>query len=357
MSGRDLCYEDSVRWLKWKNLSGETAPAHACIGLDPVELPTSIIDRWRKYISLTDENGVNYFRGYKPTSTHETLQSPAMHVFNGPEAVKDGRFGRCTWDFPAIALHRNKGAYADSAGVNDAVPNSHACGPAAGEWHLGGRGSAFTVMSHAYKAHVLIDHGGSAGGVTHPIWVVPWSRHASEGIAGGSLPLDDGVTNPLAAGDNLTGSLRFGSRLVPAQQYLFSSTPTFPGRVFGFGSSGDETYLEVYQTAVYFGVFSATAWCDSGGTIGVEVFCSRERTGWSEGATGFSAYRNWHNTDPYIGTYTAKENICMPFMLALDANDRVLLRNLFDGTNLSNLCFWMGIHAFATTYDDGTGDT
>jgi len=71
-----------IRWLSFKNTTGETIPAYAAM------VPTgSVVD--------SDEISI--------VVSKPTVQRPDCLVFNGPQDVPDQEYGRCSLDFPLHA--------------------------------------------------------------------------------------------------------------------------------------------------------------------------------------------------------------------------------------------------------------
>lgn len=136
------------RWI-FKNLSGETIPGFACIGLDPYQAAdlhsTASIALWQK--------DARCLQARQPNAVHEDLQNPRLIAFNLQDPVIKDSWGFCTFDKPAIALvDRNEGLY-----VGDPV------GPRAGCWHLSEVGDAFVYLGSDpadpfdWKENVTID--------------------------------------------------------------------------------------------------------------------------------------------------------------------------------------------------------
>ena len=119
------------KWM-FQNLSSETVPGYACLGLDPHEEA----DRHTTEATATWDRNARCLQARKPTSFHEAAQHPGLVAFNMRDPVLKNAYGWCTLQKPAIVLvDRNEELH-----VGDPV------GPRAGCWHLSQVGDAFVYM-------------------------------------------------------------------------------------------------------------------------------------------------------------------------------------------------------------------
>lgn len=126
--------EQSAGPRKWmfQNLSGETMPGFACIGLDPdseSEFTTT------SEVCIEDKQA-RCLQARKPTSLHETLQNPRLLAFNLKTPVLNNGYGYCVFEKPAICLIDQN----EAPKVNDPL------GPIADSWHLSRAGCAFIYL-------------------------------------------------------------------------------------------------------------------------------------------------------------------------------------------------------------------
>lgn len=106
-----------TRWVVVGNNHAETIPPFGCMELQTIQ-------------ALGDQLAYIVTR---PTGNQQT----SLHLFNGPIAIRSGRYGQGTQDLPAIALVDSL-----SYGIGDLI------GPTSGQWSLGNTGAnyGFQVM-------------------------------------------------------------------------------------------------------------------------------------------------------------------------------------------------------------------
>lgn len=126
--------EQSAGPRKWmfQNLSGETMPGFACIGLDPAQ---------EAYFTTTaevclEDKRARCLQARKPTALHEVMQNPRLLAFNLKTPVLNNGYGYCVFEKPTICLINQN----ESPMVNDPL------GPIAGAWHLSKAGCAFIYL-------------------------------------------------------------------------------------------------------------------------------------------------------------------------------------------------------------------
>lgn len=215
--------EQSAGPRKWmfKNLSSETMPGFACIGLDPSE---------EGYFTATTEICIEdaqarCLQARKPTSLHETLQNPRLLAFNLKTPVLASGYGYCTFEKPAICLIDQN----EAPKVNDPL------GPIAGSWHLSKAGCAFVYLGDD-PAQVFDWTSGSVHYGTGIVGVTPFDDLVVETPAGG-IPAKTGNVYPSAlcsvwreTGTIVTGSVTgsaqttVGSTAVQIRVYNISDT-------------------------------------------------------------------------------------------------------------------------------------
>lgn len=215
--------EQSAGPRKWmfQNLSSETMPGFACIGLDPSE---------ENYFTTTTEvcledAQARCLQARKPTALHETLQNPRLLAFNLQTPVVANGYGYCTFEKPAICLIDQN----EAPKVNDPL------GPIAGSWHLSKAGCAFVYLGDD-PAQVFDWTSGSVHYGTGIVGVTPFDDLVVETPVGG-IPAKSGNTYPSAlcnvwreTGTIVTGSVTgsaqtaVGSTAVQIRVYNISDT-------------------------------------------------------------------------------------------------------------------------------------
>ena len=124
--------------MRWKNTSGETIPAYACVKLD----------------SFDTAGG--YYNAVKPDGDGN------LHFFNGGVTVAANKFGESfIWGTSSV-LGLTTGVF------NEIV------GPTADSWEMTTSGSGFVVFSNPSVAGIaaILKEGGGGGGGSQRIWFV-----------------------------------------------------------------------------------------------------------------------------------------------------------------------------------------
>jgi len=121
--------------MKWKNTSGESIPAYACVKLD-------------SYDAAGD-----FFNAIKPDGSGD------LHFVNGPVAVAVNKYGGSQlWNQSRI-------------GLTSSVTFGAVVGPVADSWEMEESGSGFVVFSEPSGGEAaILQVGGGSGGGTHEIW-------------------------------------------------------------------------------------------------------------------------------------------------------------------------------------------
>lgn len=157
---RPLDYDGSVKWEPLRNMSGETIPAFAVVGLSE-----------RAYYAGSSNGRDIVLQGYKPTAFHERLQDWRTMAFNGPEPIKAGGEGRCTRSWPARGLFKTPKQASDPDGVM--LKSGYFCGCRAGSWYLHRTNAGFTYLGFDPAHFNLIQGSNSTSGTilgTNAIW-------------------------------------------------------------------------------------------------------------------------------------------------------------------------------------------
>jgi len=117
--------DQRIRWLPFKNYSGETIPPFACM---EVTISGSVDDV---------VNGEHVWRAFKPSGSSALVQNPSCIMFNDGLPVPGEATGRGTFDLPARGMVPCDLTFASHGGVN--------LGPQADSWLLG-IGDAFNYV-------------------------------------------------------------------------------------------------------------------------------------------------------------------------------------------------------------------
>lgn len=122
----------------FRNVSDETMPAFACF-----QLQKQLTRAAWSY------DGQRVWGAHKPDGTGAANQEPYEFAFNGPQAVPPGGTGKCTQEWPAVAVHdcEEEEFFPSTPGVlaSDALPACQ-CGPQSNSWWLSRNGYAFRAI-------------------------------------------------------------------------------------------------------------------------------------------------------------------------------------------------------------------
>lgn len=118
-----------TRWLNFRNDSGETAPGFAVMRVVEVTERGELDD----VILIRQPRDGNY-----------------CYVINGPQPVGPGKFGRCTFDFPAYALFDGQSTSQGGMTSQDIPRNGQEWGPENNSWKLVKGNSGFRIWGNAY---------------------------------------------------------------------------------------------------------------------------------------------------------------------------------------------------------------
>ena len=120
--------------MKWKNTSGESIPAYACVKLDSYDVAG------------------DFFNAIKPDGTGD------LHFVNGPVAVAVNKYGGSQlWNQSRI-------------GLTSSVTFGAVVGPVADSWEMDPSGSGFVVFSTPASGSAAILQVGGVGGGGQRIW-------------------------------------------------------------------------------------------------------------------------------------------------------------------------------------------
>ena len=329
-------YQEAIRWVRWKNLSRHDCPAYGCIQLmnqedrfGYVHLPPWAFKRGPANSTAWLSNPAHdniFVYGWRPyDSTALRRQDASQFMFNGPEPVKAGQWGRCTNDWPAAALHNQNpdpanAAQTDYGGLwSDLLlaPGGE-CGPVVDSWIISADGHAFRAWHHDLTCPVA--RYSLTGDQLHVTWVVPNPRIGQRCISG-----EGGYYAPALEGQSLFNNMfRWHEH---------------PGHWFTTGATVDgDVYIEVPETNVYSGHASAT-FGPSSDLVGMQLYYqngaiaspsfpdTEQATLWNGWRQASDMYRESGYVDPTAHP-SGKENVAFSFLQEFDEGNRLLIRNL-----------------------------